>query len=159
MAAAAREERKEEREKKKKRRGRGEGAASRRRRGRAPRRGRAKVLGRASDYIIRRGDGDGSTSNFLEGCSTPSPTTAQSMRARESISPPPERFVGRAKPLGRASAWGHVTVGDDGESLQVFTLAAGRRRRLTRRILNRNTHRRCRQIKRRACKSPGTRVG
>ena len=44
---------------------------------------------------------------------------------------PPEPNVGGAKVLGRASASGHVTVGDDIESAEIVSVGATGRRRLT----------------------------
>jgi hypothetical protein len=77
----------------------------------AERRTRAKVPGRASDYVSRRRRRLRWPSKSIQARKAAFPAAAQGASAHGSILPPWEQNVGRAKPLGRASASGHVTVG------------------------------------------------
>jgi hypothetical protein len=70
---------------------RGEGRQSRRRRVRAKRRARAKVVGRASDYVIRRRRRLRLPLKLVRASGTPSWTAVQDMGARGSILPPSEQ--------------------------------------------------------------------
>jgi hypothetical protein len=77
----------------------------------AERRTRAKVPGRASDYVSRRRRRLRWPSKSIQARKAAFSAAVQGASARGSILPPWEQNVGRAKPLGRASASGHVTVG------------------------------------------------